>query len=301
MAEVRAHHRRRRAGRRAQAPAPGRRCRSRCRARAPRAAPESSRTRAHRVRAPVAVDVEGEQMIGQVVAMRHAAEHAAHPRGGLLLVARALAAWCPSCQGGPDGVEHQLARRRRTPPSPRRCAPAARNAPCPARSSCRATRRASRSLGARCRRAAESGRRVRWLPESPRCPRRRGGRCICAQVDGRAHAERHRLAVQEARVAGFGFERVPEGVAEIEDAPQAAFALVGRNHFGLDAHRIGDDAVHRLRLPRQHLGAVRPPGNGTAPRSRIMPALTISYSPARYSRSGSVSSTPGSISTASGW
>ena len=33
----------------------------------------------------------------------------------------------------------------------------------------------------------------------------------------------------------------------------------------------------------------------------MMPAFMISYSPARYSRSGRVSSTAGSISTASGW
>ena len=54
-------------------------------------------------------------------------------------------------------------------------------------------------------------------------------------------------------------------------------------------------------LARQHVGAVIPSGSGRASGSRMMPALMISYSPARYSRSGSVSSTAGSMSTASGW
>ena len=63
---------------------------------------------AHGVGAPVAIDIEGEQVIGQVVAVRHAAEHAAHPVCRLLFVARLLAAWCRSCERGPDGVQHQL-------------------------------------------------------------------------------------------------------------------------------------------------------------------------------------------------
>ena len=43
---------------------------------------------AHGVRAPVAIDIEGEEVIGEVVAVRHAAEHAAHPACRLLFVAR---------------------------------------------------------------------------------------------------------------------------------------------------------------------------------------------------------------------
>src|SRR5262249_47338312 len=42
----------------------------------------------HRPRAPVAIDVVGEQVIRQIVAMRDAVEHAAHPTRGLLLIAR---------------------------------------------------------------------------------------------------------------------------------------------------------------------------------------------------------------------
>src|SRR5208337_2029981 len=43
-----------------------------------------------RIGAPVTVDVEGEQMVGQVVAVRHAGEHVAHPKRCFTLVARAF-------------------------------------------------------------------------------------------------------------------------------------------------------------------------------------------------------------------
>ncbi len=76
-----------------------------------------------------------------------------------------------------------------------------------------------------------------------------------AQEDGGAHAEGDGLAMQEAGVAGFGFEGVAEGVAEIEDAAEVAFALVGGDHFALHADGIGDDAVHGVRLARQHVAA----------------------------------------------
>ena len=68
------------------------------------------------------------------------------------------------------------------------------------------------------------------------------------QVNGRAHAPRHGLAVQEARVAGFGFQRVAEGVAEIQDAAQIAFAFVAADHFGFHADGVVDDAVDGVRM-----------------------------------------------------
>ena len=76
-----------------------------------------------------------------------------------------------------------------------------------------------------------------------------------AQEGGGAHAEGDGLSVQETGVAGFGFESVAEGVAEIEDAAEVAFALVGGDHFALHADGIGDDAVDGLRLASQHLAA----------------------------------------------
>ena len=95
------------------------------------------------------------------------------------------------------------------------------------------------------------------------------------QVDGGAHAPRDGLAMQEARVVRLGFQRVPERVAEIQDAAQVAFAFVAGNHFGLHAHALGDDVVHRLRIPRQHVlaGSARKVNSSG---SRMMPALMIS-------------------------
>jgi len=43
----------------------------------------------HRAIAPAPVEVEREQVIGQIVAVRHAGEHAAHPTGRLLLAGSA--------------------------------------------------------------------------------------------------------------------------------------------------------------------------------------------------------------------
>ena len=73
---------------------------------------------AHGAGAPVAVDVEGEQVVGQIVAVRHAAEHAADPvappparcaasrRGGVVPLMPARTGWrpapaCPRCPRPP--------------------------------------------------------------------------------------------------------------------------------------------------------------------------------------------------------
>src|SRR5215475_10995820 len=45
-----------------------------------------------------------------------------------------------------------------------------------------------------------------------------------------------------------GFERVPDGVAEIEDAAQAGFALIGRDDLGLDLATARDDAGEQRRI-----------------------------------------------------
>ena len=118
--------------------------------------------------------------------------------------------------------------------------------------------RAAERSRRRCHRAAASGRRARRRRGWPGTWRRRKRPPGARQVRGGAHAEGHRLAVQKAGVVGLGFQRVPVGVAEIQDAPQIALALVGRNHFGLDAHRFGDHPVHHFRRARQH--GVRLPG-----------------------------------------
>src|SRR5262249_22014892 len=53
----------------------------------------------------------------------------------------------------------------------------------------------------------------------------------------RLHPERDRLTMQKSRVTGLGFERVADGVAEVQDLAQPALALVRGNDFGLDPDR----------------------------------------------------------------
>ena len=77
---------------------------------------------------------------------------------------------------------------------------------------------------------------------------------LSRQVDGGAHAPGDGLAVQKADVAGLGLERVAEGVTEIQDAAQIAFALVAGDHFGFHADGIADDAVDGVRSARARRG-----------------------------------------------
>ena len=74
--------------------------------------------------------------------------------------------------------------------------------------------------------------------------------------EGEHHADRHRLAVEQAvGIAGGGFQRVAEGVAEIEQGAGAALlALVGGDDCGLAAAGDGDRLV-----------ALRPAGDDGAP------------------------------------
>ena len=64
-----------------------------------------------------------------------------------------------------------------------------------------------------------------------------------------------RLAVEQAvGIAGGGFERMAEGVAEIEEGADAALALVGGDDRGLGAAGDGDGVL-----------ALRPAGGDRAP------------------------------------
>ncbi len=64
------------------------------------------------------------------------------------------------------------------------------------------------------------------------------------------------FAVKQALVAGFGLERVADGVAEIEHAAQAAFVLVGGNDFGFQLHGLRDKAFQFHRIALQNLRAL---------------------------------------------
>ena len=54
------------------------------------------------------------------------------------------------------------------------------------------------------------------------------------QIAGHHHAAANRLAMQPSAVTEAGFNRVAEGVAEVENRPQALFTLVLADHPGLD-------------------------------------------------------------------
>ena len=70
------------------------------------------------------------------------------------------------------------------------------------------------------------------------------------------HAPGDGFTVQEVLVTGFGFQRVADGVSEIEDAAQAGFALVGGNHLGLHLHTFGDQPFQRGGIALQDALAV---------------------------------------------
>ncbi len=58
--------------------------------------------------------------------------------------------------------------------------------------------------------------------------------------------------MQEVFVTGFHFQRMPDGVAEIQDAAQIALAFVGGDHVGLHAHRLGNQPLQRRRVLLQN-------------------------------------------------
>ena len=49
--------------------------------------------------------------------------------------------------------------------------------------------------------------------------------------------------MEKATVAGFGLQSVANGVAQIENAAQTVFALVGRDDFGLQLDRLRDEPL----------------------------------------------------------
>jgi hypothetical protein len=66
--------------------------------------------------------------------------------------------------------------------------------------------------------------------------------------------------VREAAIARDGLERVAEGVAQVEQAPRAGFALVARDDPGLHPHRGCDRVLEQLRTPgRDVRGRLREP------------------------------------------
>ena len=121
-----------------------------------------------------------------------------------------------------------------------------------------------------------------------------------ARAHGRLHPERDRLAMQKPRVRRLGLQSVANRMAEVQNLAQAAFPLVGGNHFRLDPNRFGDDFVHHGGGRGQATSRRRSASKWNKEGLAITPHLITSNSPARYSRSGKVSRAAGSIKTAQG-
>src|SRR5215469_13038118 len=64
------------------------------------------------------------------------------------------------------------------------------------------------------------------------------------------------LAVQQASVVCFGFERVTNRVAQVEDASQAPFVLIGRNDFGFEFYRLRNQPFELKGIAFQNAGTV---------------------------------------------
>jgi hypothetical protein len=67
-------------------------------------------------------------------------------------------------------------------------------------------------------------------------------------MSSRAHPEADGLAMQEARVGRFRFQRVSHRMAEVQHAPQPALALVRGHDPGLQSHRVRDQPLQRRRI-----------------------------------------------------
>ena len=59
--------------------------------------------------------------------------------------------------------------------------------------------------------------------------------------------------MQKPRVARMRLQCMPKRMAQIEDAAQSPFALVGGNHFRLNPHGFGNHVVHYVRHLSHHL------------------------------------------------
>ena len=82
--------------------------------------------------------------------------------------------------------------------------------------------------------------------------------CVAQVIHGhrqqrrRNHSPPDRFAMQKAPVAGGRFERMADGMPEIQNLPQAAFAFVLVHHVRLDRRASGNDAPERSRIAPKH-------------------------------------------------
>ena len=146
-----------------------------------------------------------------------------------------------------------------------------------------------------------------WATGRRRCTRSTIRCAVCLPVNLHASPMRGRgdhspadgFAVQQLLVAGLGFQSVPDGVAEVQNAALAAFALVGTDDVGLHP----DASAINCSSSRRHGAAARRGADSIISKIaglRITPYFIASNRPERYSRSGKVASTSGSTSTRQG-
>ena len=62
--------------------------------------------------------------------------------------------------------------------------------------------------------------------------------------------------MQECLVVGFGFERMANGVAEVQDAPQPALTFILGDDFSLNAHAFCDEPFQRSGIALQDALAI---------------------------------------------
>ena len=79
---------------------------------------------------------------------------------------------------------------------------------------------------------------------------------IRCQLRGRDHAPSNGFPVQKLRVVGIGFERVADGVSEVEDATKSCLTLILRDDVRLHANTAFDAPKNRFCIACENLAAM---------------------------------------------
>ena len=79
---------------------------------------------------------------------------------------------------------------------------------------------------------------------------------FCGEPGGGDLPDGNRFAMQIFAVVRDGFEGVADGVAEVQDGPQAALRLVLPDHFRLDLAAAGDNRCQDARVAAEQFGQI---------------------------------------------
>ena len=95
------------------------------------------------------------------------------------------------------------------------------------------------------REVTNGGERPEVFDGGPKCcgSARRGDATALSQRQGGEHAIAYGLPVQKPPIARGRFQCMSQGMAEVEDASESAFTLVGRDDRGLDPARFSHDGI----------------------------------------------------------